>query len=111
MTYKILVLDLLTKKLSPSIITGLIINNAHKAGSAGIKTGESFIAEIIKRGNSTAFVKAITEKPQGISRGGGGIMGIESFMRSLQVSHILLYPRIKKCVKDSLDSPDGINIH
>jgi DNA excision repair protein ERCC-4 len=28
-TYKILVLDLLTKRLSPSIISGLIINNAH----------------------------------------------------------------------------------
>jgi len=50
-TYKILVLDLLTKKLSPSIITGLVINHAHKAGSTGAKTGESFIAEIIRRGN------------------------------------------------------------
>ena len=40
-TYKILVLDLLTKRLSASIVTGLVINNAHKAGPG--KTGESFI--------------------------------------------------------------------
>ena len=62
-TYKILVLDLLTKKLSPSIITGIIINQAHKAGSAHAKTGESFIAEIVRRGNQKSFIKAITEKP------------------------------------------------
>jgi DNA excision repair protein ERCC-4 len=49
-TYKILILDLLTKKLSPSIISGLIINNAHKANAkgAGNKTGEAFLAEIIR---------------------------------------------------------------
>lgn len=29
-SYKAIVLDLLTKKLSPSIISGFIINNAHK---------------------------------------------------------------------------------
>ena len=50
MTYKILVLDLLTKRLSPAIVSGLIINNAHKAGGKG-RSGESFIAEIIRKGN------------------------------------------------------------
>lgn len=107
-TYKILVLDLLTKKLSPSIISGLIINCAHKAGSSGTKTGESFIAEIIRRGNQDAFIKAISEKPQGVGR--GGIMGIEAFMKSLQVSQMLLYPRIKKSVKEALDAAEGLSV-
>ena len=49
-TYKILVLDLLTKRLSPSIISGLIINNAHQICSKG-KSGETFIAEIVRKGN------------------------------------------------------------
>lgn len=61
-TYKILVLDLLTKRLSPAIISGLIINNAQKAAGK-TKTGESFIAEMIKKGNPDAFIKGFSEKP------------------------------------------------
>ena len=61
-TYKILVLDLLTKRLSPAIVSGIIINNAHKAGGR-VKTGEIFIAEIIRKGNYEAFIKGFTEKP------------------------------------------------
>ena len=45
-TYKQLVLDLLCKKLSPLIITGLIINQAHTCTNT---CKESFLASIIRR--------------------------------------------------------------
>jgi DNA excision repair protein ERCC-4 len=61
-SYKILVLDILTKRLSPAIISGLILNNANKSSGRG-KSGESFICEILRKGNSHVFIKAITEKP------------------------------------------------
>jgi DNA excision repair protein ERCC-4 len=99
-TYKILVLDLLTKRLSPSIISGLIILNAHKSG----KSGDSFITELIRKGNPDAFIKCFTEKPQALGK------NCEAFMKSLQVSNLLLYPRIKKSVKDSIDSGVGMNV-
>jgi hypothetical protein len=31
-------------------------------------------------------------------------------MKSLQVNQLILYPRIKKSVKDSLDSAIGLNV-
>jgi|LauGreDrversion4_2_1035121.scaffolds.fasta_scaffold80188_6 DNA excision repair protein ERCC-4 len=104
-TYKILVLDLLSKKLSASIITGLIVNNAHKAGGKGAKTGESFLAEIIRKGNPDAHIKAITDKSQALSRG-----SVESLMKALHVNNLILYPRIKKSIKDSLDEVPGLEI-
>ena len=74
-TYKILVLDLLTKKLSPSIITGFIINNAQKVF---LKSPESFLTQILKKENSEAFIKAITDKPN--SLGLGGQLKVEKVM-------------------------------
>lgn len=82
-TFKILILDLLTKRLSPSIITGLIINQAHKAGGRA-KSGESFIAEIIRKGNPTAFIKGFTDKPWAVGKGSGiGVQGVENLLKSL----------------------------
>ena len=83
MTYKILILDLLTKKLSPSIISGLIINNAHKANckGAGNKTGEAFLAEIIRQGNQSVFIHAITEKPSALGR--LNISAMENMMKGI----------------------------
>ena len=110
MTYKILVLDLLTKRLSPSIISGIIINNAHKAGTKS-KSGESFIAEIIRKGNADAFIKGFTDKPHSVGKGSGfGVQGVEQLMKALQMSNLILVPRIKKSVKDSLDGVQGIRV-
>ncbi|TNV85624.1 hypothetical protein FGO68_gene6330 [Halteria grandinella] len=104
-TFKILVLDLLTKRLSPSIISGVIINDAHKS-SGKVKTGESFIAEILKKGNQEAFVKCFSDKPWALGR--GGPQGMETLMKGIQVDNLVLFPRIKKCVKDSLDESKGL---
>jgi hypothetical protein len=107
-TYKILILDLLTKKLSPSIISGLIINNAHKANAkgAGNKTGEAFLAEIIRQGNQSVFIHAITEKPSALGR--LNLSAMENMMKGIQVNQLILYPRIKKAVKDSLDRDNSL---
>lgn len=106
-TYKILILDLLTKRLSPSIISGLIINNAQKSISKG-KTGDTFLAELIRKGNQTAFIHAFTEKPSAVGRLNAS--GIENMMKSMQVNELLLYPRIKRSVKETLDNESGLTI-
>ena len=61
-TYKQLVLDLLTKRLSPKIISGFIINNVHK-----IKPNdpESFLCKLLiegPEGNPDAFIKGFTSQ-------------------------------------------------
>lgn len=110
-SYKILILDLLTKRLAPSIISGLLLNNAHRGtgGRAGGFTGESFIAEVIRKGNPEAVIKCFSEKPQAVGKG-SGVQGVEQFMARLQVNQLILYPRIKKSVKDSLDEAKGLEI-
>jgi hypothetical protein len=77
-TYKAIVLDLLTKRLSPSIITGFIINEAQKIK---VKSAESFLMQILRRDNADAFIKCLTDKP--VSVGSGTIFGVESLMKSL----------------------------
>ena len=59
-TYKQLVLDLLTKRLSPSVITGLLINNCHKTKP---NTQDTFLASLLKDDNQGAFVKCFTSSP------------------------------------------------
>lgn len=107
MTYKILILDLLTKRLSPSIISGLIINNAQKSTAKG-KSGETFLAELIRKGNQSAFIHGITEKPSAIGR--LNVSGIENMMKGMQVNELILYPRIKRSVKETLDTESGLKV-
>jgi DNA excision repair protein ERCC-4 len=78
LTYKVLILDLLTKKLSPSIITGFIINNAQKVAP---KTPESFLTQILRRDNPEAFIKCLTDKSNSV--GLGGMIKVEKIMKSL----------------------------
>jgi len=47
-TFKTLILDLLAKKISPSIISGFLINKAHKIET---KCPESFLTQILKKDN------------------------------------------------------------
>jgi DNA excision repair protein ERCC-4 len=58
-TYKILVLDLLTRRLATSLISGLIVNHATSAKNKG----DAFLAELVRKANAGAFVHGFTEKP------------------------------------------------
>lgn len=96
-TPKILLLDLLTKRLSPSIVSGLLLNHAHKV-SAKKKSAEGFICELLRRGNADVFIKGVSEKPASVAG-----KGLEAVMRGIEVAEVLLYPRIKRSVRDTLD--------
>ncbi len=98
--YKAIVLDLLTKRLSPSIISGFIINNAQKVEE---NSPESFLTQILRKDNADAFIKCFTDKPNSIARG-GSMHVVENRMKSLQVNNLLLYPRIRQSIRASLDS-------
>eukprot|EP00347_Sterkiella_histriomuscorum_P024144 403332158 len=106
-SYKAIVLDLLTKRLSPSIISGFIINNAHKVQE---NSQESFLCKILRKDNpDNAFIKCISDNPSLIARG-GGIFGIENLMKILQVNNLYIYQRIKKSIKDSIDNVKQIKV-
>jgi DNA excision repair protein ERCC-4 len=95
-TYKQLVVDLLCKKVSPLIITGIIVNQAHECDQK-----ESFILKLVKQANPKAFVKAMTDRAAIVRQ--GGIQRLQEMMTSLYVDKLVLLPRISKAVNESLN--------
>ena len=59
-TYKQLVIDLLCKKVSPVIITGIIVNQAHKCQKE--YSPETFLIKQIHKEASQTFVKCFSNK-------------------------------------------------
>jgi len=98
-TYKQLVLDLLTKRLSPNVISGFIINNAHRIKP---HQSESFLCKLLKTENSNAFIKVFTQNVQGLIR--QGQPRIVEMASSLHLESISVYPRINSVIKKSLDN-------
>jgi hypothetical protein len=98
-SYKQLVLDLLSKKVSPLIISGIIVNTAHKCHKE--TDCETFLIKMIKRENPNSFVKCFSDNAEVVKR--GGLMKLEQAMRALHVDKLVLVPRISASVITSLD--------
>jgi len=99
------VLDLLCKKVSPNIISGLIINQGHRCKP---NCCESFLTQIVKKENATAFIKLFSDRPSAVRK--GGLSKLEASMRSMHVNKLLLLPRISASVKKSLDAITGLQV-
>ena len=96
---------MLCKKVSPLIITGLIINRVHKCTPT---CKETFLTTIIKEQNPNAFIKCFTDKPAVVKK--GGLNKIEKLMRSLHTDKLILLPRINTLVRKSLDGGQGLAV-
>lgn len=107
LTYKQLVLDILTKRISPSIINGFLLNDAHRIRNEN--SPEAFLTKLIRKENPTAFIKCFCTNPNSITR--GGQYKVESLMKHLQVDNLFLYPRIKQSIKQTLDNLPQLNVH
>ena len=97
-TPRILVLDMLQKRVQLKSITGLIVNNAHGITAAST---ESFILRMYREGNSCndAFVMAFTEEARATV---GGYNKIGKLMETLSVNNLFLWPRFELSVKRDL---------
>lgn len=95
MTYKQLVVDLLCKKVSPLIITGVIVNQAHEC-----EQKESFIVRLIKQAHPEAFVKLVTDRSASIRS--QGLLGLQRMMTAMYVNKLVLVPRVSETVSKSL---------
>ena len=100
-TYKQLVLDLLTRRVSPTAISGFIINNAHKISGERLQS-ETFLVRLLKKQNPTAFIKAFTCNSQALGKDWCQSR-IENLMKNLHVTNLVLYPRHRNLIKKSLD--------
>lgn len=59
-TYKVLMLDLVSKRFDPQLISGMIINQ-----NQGVRESlnEMFLAKILSQENPVAWIKWVTDRP------------------------------------------------
>ena len=94
---RILVVDLLSKRVKPEDIGGFIVNQAHKVTETGT---EAFILRLFRERNKKGFIKALSESPTSFT---GGFSKVEKSMRYLFLKTLYLWPRFHMAVADSFE--------
>ncbi|KAI8925204.1 hypothetical protein BC831DRAFT_462186 [Entophlyctis helioformis] len=102
---QILVLDMLNKVVPVHLVTGILVNHAHRVRDVSM---EAFILRLFRADNKIGFIQAFSEDPEALASSGGGsggsIMSLERTMRVLFLRSVYLWPRFQVAVKESLDS-------
>ena len=113
-TSRILVVDMLTKRVDPKLVHGLLIGRAHTVTET---SNEAFIVRLFtdarlfsdisaKPGSSAArrrphsFIKAFSDSPESLT---SGFAKLAKTMSCLGVRHVLLWPRFHADVRASLE--------
>ncbi|KAJ8040533.1 DNA repair endonuclease XPF [Holothuria leucospilota] len=86
-TSRILVVDLLTDRIPAHLVSGIIVNKAHKIIDS---CQEAFILRLYRQKNKTGFIKAFSDYPHSFS---AGFCQLERVMKNLFVRKLLLWPR------------------
>ncbi|CAK9805296.1 DNA repair endonuclease XPF [Anthophora plagiata] len=107
MSGRILVVDLLKKRIPLNLVTGILVYRAHNILNA---YQESFALRLYRQNNKTGFIKAFTNSALAFTV---GFMQIERVMKALFVKKLYLWPRFHSLVNSSLEKhkPDVIELH
>ena len=105
-TTRIASVDLLTKRLDPAKVRGIIVCGAHRTHDS---SGEGFVVRLFREGNRRGFVRAITDRPGDLTK---GFNSVERCLKALMVTTIHLWPRFHLRVKEDLDvaPPDVVEL-
>eukprot|EP00041_Stephanoeca_diplocostata_P030717 m.936897 g.936897 ORF g.936897 m.936897 type:complete len:1006 (-) comp23812_c0_seq12:112-3129(-) len=95
-TSRILVMDILVKRIPTHLITGIVVGNAH---SVSPTSTEAFILRLYRLENRAGFIKAMSDVPESMAR---GFNNVEKLMKSLWVRRVHLWPRFQKSIADAL---------
>ena len=105
-TSRILVVDMLTKRIPIEFITGILVHRAHKVGQS---SQESFILRMFRESNSEGFIKGFSDSPTSFLT---EYCKVERIMKQLFVKKLYLRPRfhseITTCLEQS--KPEVIEI-
>ncbi|KAL3940234.1 MAG: hypothetical protein SGBAC_005194 [Bacillariaceae sp.] len=108
-TSRILIVDLLTKTVSPDDVEGMLVTHAEQV------TNDSTSAFIIRiytslKQREKCFVKAISGRPESLAM---GFNKVDKTLKALQVRNLYLYPRFHELVKHELEigQPDLEELH
>ena len=106
-TSRILVVDMLMKRLPIHLVTGILVHRAHKLGES---SQEAFILRLFRQGNREGFIKALSDAPVSFV---SGFCKVERVMRNLFVKKLFLRPRFHADVASSLEKekPEVEELH
>ena len=105
-TSRLLIIDLLEKKLAAHSIMGMLVANAHKVTETSLET---FILRVYREGHHHGFIKAFSEDPESLT---GSFGKIDRSMRMLWLQKLYLWPRFHEAIVNVLDhsQPEVIEI-
>jgi ERCC4-related helicase len=95
-TTRIIVVDLLTERIPPHQVAGLLILNGHRVTE---QSGEGFAVRLLRHSNKEAFVRALSDVPSQLSR---GLSSLERSMQALHVREVFLWPRFRSDIQETL---------
>ncbi|PWN52772.1 hypothetical protein IE53DRAFT_311477 [Violaceomyces palustris] len=106
-TSRILVVDMLSKRIPTDLITGLVVLHAEKVSPTSV---EAFIFRIYRQENKVSFLKAFSDDPEYFAIGLGPL---QTVMSQLQVRKVELWPRFHKQANKDLGQrkADVIELH
>lgn len=93
---RILVVDLLKKRIPVELITGIIVLRAHTIIES---CQEAFCLRLYRQQNKTGFIKAFSSSPEAFTIGYGHI---ERTMRNLFVKELFIWPRFHATIQSSI---------
>lgn len=96
LTTRILVVDLLKKRIPIELISGIFVLNAHNVIES---CQEAFALRLYRQKNKTGFVKAFSNNVEAFTFGYGHV---EKVMRNLFITELLIWPRFQATIQKSL---------
>lgn len=104
-TTRILVVDLLKRRIPIEKITGIIVLRAHQVLES---CQEAFVLRLYRQHNKTGFIKAFSNSPQSFTV---GFSNVERIMRALFVKELYIWPRFHSLVIKSLKQHEVCFVH
>jgi DNA excision repair protein ERCC-4 len=99
-TSRILVVDLLTRRLPPQAVAGMLVFEGHRVNEGN---NEGFAIRLFREGNPGGFIKAFSSEPESLV---AGFNKLDSVLSSLHVRQLFLWPRFHAFAQRDLGNPD-----
>ncbi|KAE8226227.1 hypothetical protein CF319_g1147 [Tilletia indica] len=106
-TSRILVVDMLNKRIPTHLITGIVVLHAEKVSPTSV---EAFIVRIYRQENEEGFLKAFSDDAEHFAL---GLSPLQTVLRQLQIRKVDLWPRFHQSIVRDLGQrrPDVIELH
>ncbi|KAG0150955.1 hypothetical protein CROQUDRAFT_37582 [Cronartium quercuum f. sp. fusiforme G11] len=106
-TSRILIVDMLSRKIELESISGLVILHAESVTPTSI---EAFIVRVFRNANTTGFLKAFSEEPEHFTF---GLSPLQTVLTQMRLRTVMIWPRFHVAVRQDLEvrKPKVIELH